>query len=62
MQSSRIYVAVLAVIVTVSAMGAMMCMEADSAVTVTVGDKGAVIVMLAPIGPVVEKVQGMGEM
>ena len=62
MQSSRMYVAVLAVMVTVSAMGAMMCMEAEGAVTVTVGDKGAVIVMLAPIGPVVEKVQGMGEM
>ena len=62
MLSIRMCVAVLAVIVTVSAMGAMMWMKSAGVVTVTVGDKGAMIVTFAPTGPVVEKTHAIGEM
>ena len=62
MQSIRMYVAVLAVMVIVAARGAMMCMYSAGEVTVTATDIGAMIVMFAPIGPVVEKVHDIGEM
>ena len=39
-----------------------MCMKRAGAVTVTAGDRGAMIVMFAPIGPVVEKVHAIGAM
>ena len=62
MLSIRMCVAVLAVMVTVSVMGAVMWMKSDGAVTVTAGDIGARMVRLAPIGAVLEKVHAMGEM
>ena len=55
-------VAALAVIVTVPAMGAVMCMEAEGAVTVMTGDKGAMMVRFDPIGPVVTTLHAVGEM
>ena len=54
-------VAMLAVIVTLSAMGAMMCMKTDGAVTVTAGDSGAVIERFDPTGPVPMKLHSVGE-
>ena len=62
MLSMRMCVAVLAVIVIVSAMGAVMWMNSEGAVTVTTGDIGARIVRLAPIGAVLEKAHATGEM
>ena len=62
MASIRMYVAVLAVIVIVFARGAMMWINPAGAVTVTAGDKGAMMMRSAPIGPVVEKLHDEGEM
>ena len=62
MLSIRMCVAVLAVIVTMSALGAVMCMKADGAVTVTRGDSGAMTVRFDPIGPVVTTSQTEGVM
>ena len=56
------YVAVLAVIVTVSARGAAMYMLADGAVTVTAGDRGAMIVRFDPMGPVAVKLKAVCDM
>ena len=58
----RMYVAVLAVIVTVSARGAAMYMLADGAVTVTAGDRGAMIVRFDPMGPVAVKLKAVCDM
>ena len=60
MVSIRMYVASLAVMVTVLASGATMWMNPAGAVTVTAGDNGAMILRSAPIGPVVEKLQPVG--
>ena len=62
MVSIRMYVASLAVMVTVLASGATMWMNPAGAVTVTAGDKGAMMMRSAPIGPVVEKLHDEGEM
>ena len=62
MLSIRMYVARLAVMVTVPAIGAVMCMEAEGAVTDTTGDKGAMMVRFDPIGPVVTTTHAVGEM
>ena len=47
--------------VTVSALGAVMCTESEGTVTDTVGDKGAMMVRLAPGGPYVMMLQAAGE-
>ena len=56
------YVASLAVTVTVFAMGAVMCIKAAGVVIVTAGDMGAIAVKFDPIGPVPMKLQAAGEM
>ena len=60
--SIRMYVASLAVTVTVFAMGAVMCIKAAGVVIVTAGDMGAIAVKFDPIGPVPMKLQAAGEM
>ncbi len=56
------YVAVLAVMVTVSAIGAVMRITPAGAVTAMVGDIGAVISRSAPYGPVLVKLHVVGDM
>ena len=52
----------LAVMVTVSAMGAVMCIKVAGVVIVTADDRGAMAVKFEPNGPVAMKLQAAGVM